>query len=136
MGAWGHGTFDNDDACDFGGDMTESNDLSPVEQLFDRIEQADEYVDASDGGMALAACEVLARLKGYAGYHNSYTEDVDAWVAAHPMNPPASLVNRGVKIIDRVLSEQSELRDLWEETDDAEPWKAAVADLRSRLTST
>ncbi len=135
MGAWGHNTFDNDDACDFVYDMEKVDDLSPVERAFTRIEREAEFPYLASEEMALAACEVLARLKGNPGYHNAYTEDVDAWVAAHPIEPPTPLVERGLAIIERVLHGESDLRARWEEVEDAEPWIAAVKDLQARLTT-
>ncbi len=136
MGCWGHNTFDNDDACDFGDSMSEFNDLSPIDRAFAAVERETEFPFLASEEMALAACEVLARLKGNPGYHDSYTESVDEWVAAHPIEPPASLIERGLAIIDRVLHDESDLRARWEEVNDAEPWIAAVNDLRARLTST
>jgi hypothetical protein len=133
MGAWGTGTFDNDTACDWGYDLEESNDLSLVAAAFAEVLDSDEdYLDQNAACNALAACEVLARLKGNWGVRNPYTEAVDKWVEDHPQTPPPALVARGNAAIDRVLGDDSELRELWDEGDDGE-WLAAVEDLRRRL---
>src|SRR6185369_8090049 len=91
MGAWGVLAFDNDDANDWAYDVEDTDDLSLVESAFGAVEEAEDNLEAPDASNALAACEVLARLKGKAGYKNSYTAKVDEWVAAHPLAPSVAL---------------------------------------------
>ena len=136
MGAWGPLTFDNDTACDWSYDLENSDDLSLVESAFAEVEQttAAEYLDQDLACNALAACEVLARLRGHPGYNNAYTEAVDRWVAAHKLPPSSDLLARANTVIDRILADNSELRELWDETGDPE-WRDAVQDLRRRLTA-
>ena len=45
----------------------------------------------------LAACEVLARLRGHPGYQNAFTKKVDQWVAAHALTPSRALLTRALK---------------------------------------
>jgi len=134
MGAWGHLAFDNDTANDWAYELDEVSDLSPVESAFEELEEiGDDYVDQDVACCALAACEVLARCLGRPGYSNSYTETVDKWVAAHAeIKPTPALLSRAEKCIDRILGEDSELCQLWEESDAAE-WRAGVEDLRKRV---
>ena len=131
MGAWGALAFNNDEANDWAYDLEDAADLSIVAKAFAEVERGG-YVESPTASEALAACEVLARLKGRPGYANAYTEKVDKWVAAHRINPPPELVSRGNAAIDRVLGDDSELRELWAEAGDQD-WLAAVADLRARL---
>jgi hypothetical protein len=135
MGAWGELAFDNDAANDWAyGGLDGVND-SLVESTFAEVEAGgSQYLDQDLACNALAACEVVAKLRGKPGYTNAYTEKVDNWVAAHRREPPALVINRGVAAIDRVLGENSELRELWEEADPG-PWRIAVTDLRARLTA-
>lgn len=133
MGAWGVLAFDNDDANDWAYDLEGADDLSLVESAFDTVEEADDYLEAPDASNALAACEVLARLNGKPGYKNAYTEKVDEWVAAHLQTPSPSLVSRANAAIDRILGENSELKELWAESDENSAWLASVEDLRQRL---
>jgi hypothetical protein len=133
VGAWGELAFDNDDANDWAYGLDEVDDLSLVESAFAELERAGSgFLEQGVACNALAACEVLARLRGRPGYANAYTQKVDKWVAAHRIETPSTLVDRGVAAIDQVLGDNSELRELWEETDPA-PWRLAVADLRRRL---
>ena len=133
MGAWGERAFDNDTANDWAYGLDEVTDLSLIEAAFDEVaEVGDDYLDQDPACSALAACEVLARLRGNFGYRNSYTEKVDAWVAAHPREPSPQLLARASAVIDRVLEKNSELRDLWQESGDA-TWRDVVEDLRRRM---
>ena len=127
--------FDNDTANDWAYGLDEVDDLSLVESALVELEDVGrEYLDQDIACNALAACEVLARLLGNFGYRNAYTEKVDSWVAAHPMKPEHSLLTRARDAIHRILGEESELRQLWEEAD-GDSWRKTVEDLRQRLTS-
>lgn len=133
MGAWGVLVFDDDDANDWAYGLDDVHDLSLVESAFDAIEEANDYLEAPEASNALAACEVLARLNGKPGYKNSYTEKVDEWVAAHPLKPSDELMKRANAAIDRILGENSELKDSWKDSDKKASWLASVEDLRQRL---
>jgi hypothetical protein len=128
MGAWGTGNFDNDTACDWVYELQETDDVSLVRNTLADV--GEDYLDSDVACMALAACEVIARLKGQWGPRNSYTEDVDKWVEAHPQKVPADLVQQAVKVIDRILGPESELSELWKDGDTADEWQKVVDDLR------
>jgi hypothetical protein len=93
------------------------------------------YLDADTACEGLAAAEVVARLRGNWGERNAYTETVDNWVESHPGQPSADLVSAALAAIDRVLTEPSELRELWSETEDFGRWQEAVTELRQRVGS-
>ncbi|HKA08592.1 MAG TPA: DUF4259 domain-containing protein [Gemmataceae bacterium] len=134
MGAWAHDTFDNDTACDWAFDLAKTEDLSLVTQALARvIDAGTDYLDADVACEGLAACEVVARLKGNWGARNSYTEPVDNWVTAHPTFVSPDLVQQAGAVIDRVLSAPSELLELWEEGKEPNEWHSAVDNLRKRL---
>lgn len=133
MGAWGASAFDNDTANDWAYGLEKVADLSVVETAVDEvINIGDDYLDADYACELLAACEVMARLRGRPGYLNAYTEKIDAWVSAHPQPVPPELIDKASTAIDRILTEPSELMELWGEGDDTE-WREAVDDLRRRL---
>ena len=83
--------------------------------------------------IALAAIEVLARLRGHPGESTPYTEAADAWVASTQVKPYAELVGQAVAVISRITGPDSELNELWEESDEYGAWRASVADLLSRV---
>lgn len=135
MGAWGKRALDNDTACDWAADFAEGDDVSPVREALARVlEVGDEDLDSDVACKALAACEVVARLKGGWGVRNAYTQNMDSWVESHQglsrEVPPAV----AIAAIDRILSPPSELLELWDECDASE-WRESVLDLRARILS-
>jgi hypothetical protein len=134
MGAWGVGIFDNDDACDWKYGLEKTSDLRVVEAAIAAVNVGEDgYVEAPSASEALAACEVIARLKGNWGARNSYTETLDKWVEAHPMTPGPQLVASAMRVIDRILAANSELLELWKDSEEYEDWLKAVQDLRQRV---
>ena len=133
MGAWGSRAFDDDTANDWAYELEDVGDLSLVDSALTEVEEVgDDYVDGDVACCALAACEVLTRLRGKPGYCDAYTEKVDLWVSDHPLEVPSFLLERARRAVDRITSEGSELRELWEEAGAGE-WRAGVEDLRRRL---
>ncbi|MFA6045195.1 MAG: DUF4259 domain-containing protein [Phycisphaerales bacterium] len=135
MGAWGVGPFENDAACDWEWQLEKVDDLSVIQQALEAASKGDpedDFLDADIASEAVAACEVLARLQGNPGKSDSYTEAVDRWVAGHPLTPSASLIKLARAVLDRVVSEQSELRELWDESDSVE-WLASIESIRARI---
>ena len=134
MGAWGTGVFDNDTACDWAYELEAQRDLALIERTLDTVLAAgDEYLDASDAEEALAAIEAIARLQGHWGVRNSYTANMDAWVEQVKSQPSEMLLQKAHAVIDRILGEDSELLELWDDSDSLDEWKRAVEDLRSRV---
>ena len=133
MGAWGVLAFDNDDANDWAYGLDEIEDLSLIESAFEEVESADDYLEAPSASNALAACEVLARLKGNSSYKNAFTENVDEWVASHSIVPSEAILKRAEAAIDRILGDNSELKELWADSDENSNWLASIKDIRQRL---
>src|SRR5437867_494799 len=80
MGTWDEGSFGNDTACDWSYGLEKVNDLRYVETTLDKVLAygAGEMVPADAAECAVAAAEVIARLKGRWGEEDSYTETTDA----------------------------------------------------------
>jgi hypothetical protein len=135
MGAWGFDSFENDTACDWTAELEGADDLTPVHEALDSVlENDEEFLDSDDACFAIAACEVIARLKTKGGQHDAYTETVDRWVESHPLKPDPDLVAKGNAALDRILEEDSELRELWEESD-FDAWMKCMNDLRRRMNA-
>jgi hypothetical protein len=134
MGTWGTGAFDNDTAADWLYALEEVDDLSLIETTIASVlDGDDEYLDADVAAEALAACEVVARLLGRRGVRHASTETLDKWVEKHSLSPSKELLESARKAIGRVLSGDSELRELWSESEGTD-WLAVVEDLRLRLS--
>jgi hypothetical protein len=134
MGAWGTDTFDNDTACDFAAEIAGTRNLAKLEATVDRVLQmGDAYLEAPDAEEGLAAADIIARLNGNFGVRNAYTETIDAWVAQFNLSPSGALVEKARRVVARVLTEPSELLELWNESDEANKWRLSVEALRTRL---
>ncbi len=134
MGAWGTDTFENDSACDWSHDLEDFDGLELVEQAIAAVlGLGPDDVGADVATEALAACDVVARLKGRFGVRDAYTESVDAWVANHRLVPSPKLVARALAVVDRVVARPSELLELWEEGGEEAAWLESVAGLRKRI---
>lgn len=134
MGAWGTGIFDNDTACDWAYTLEESDDLSVVEESLEKvISVGSEYLEAPDAEEALAAAEVIARLQGNYGDRNAYTETIDKWVSERELKVSPELARKALSAIERVLTEPSEILELWNESEEFDAWKASISNLSSRI---
>lgn len=134
MGAWGPGSFENDDAADWAGDLADSDDDARVERALDAVIAARAHaLESSACSEALAAVEVVAALLGRAS--PDLPESLTDWIAGRP-KPSPSVVRKAQSAVERVATE-SELKDLWEESggEDLEAWRAAVLALGARIAA-
>ncbi len=131
MGAWGHQSFENDDAMDWLRKLEESEGLSVLESAFRRISEADgEYLEMPECSNAIAAGEVVAALLGRP-FHK-IPDRVSRWIEGKP-KPSASLVDLAKSSIQIVVN-GSELQEVWADAGTDE-WINSVIDLQSRLSS-
>lgn len=129
MGAWGIKTFENDDAGDWVWELEESDDLSVIEAALDAA--GGEYLESPQGSCILAAAEIILALKGRP--RPDLPEEAAGWVAKHKTLDAGQLVSRALQAVDRVLGDQSELKELWQETDDFAAWSEDVHQIRAAL---
>lgn len=131
MGAWGVGTFENDDAGDWVYQLEEANDLELVRSALIAAADAPGYLEAPTCAEALAAAEVVAALLDRPA--PDLPDDVRSWVSAHRLSVPPDLRAVSLRAVDRVIGD-SELKELWAEAEESEVWLSGVQELRGRLT--
>jgi len=129
MGAWGHASFDNDDALDWIDDLRSSGQSAILEALDRVLDEAHDGPEAPDCSEALAAAEVVAALRGRPA--SNLPEEVRAWVSGKPA-PGEQLIARALAATNAIYSD-SELRNLWEESNDCAKWQAQAKELQLRL---
>lgn len=131
MGAWGHNSFENDDALDWVGVLEASSDNSAIiKALNDVTADAEDYIEAPECSIAIAAAEVVAAVNG--NPTASLPEEVTEWLKGKPNTDP-SLAAKARQAMDVVLAD-SELKELWaENAEDYPKWIAVIEDLKSRL---
>jgi len=131
MGAWGTGTFQNDVALDFSGDIAESND--GVLLIRHQLEAtcAPGQVDTPAAEASLAAAEVIAAARGFAS--PDLPPLLHQWVETRAPGFSDADGRLALAACKRVES-SSELRELWfESPEDGEVWVKVVEELRGRL---
>lgn len=133
MGAWSHEPFGNDTACDWGYELLGGNDLTLVREAVDAVLDQEGYLDADLACEALAAAEVISRHMGRGTQSDAYTTDIEAWLTTVSERPDPELIDKARRVIDRIMADDSELRELWDESDDARQWSDSVAALRLSL---
>lgn len=131
MGTWSHEPFGNDSANDWAYDLEDCTDFSLVAAALRRAADSGEYLDADEAVEAIAAAEVLAKALGRGTQSDAYTEKVDAWLASIPAKPSPELSTLAQRALARVLGPESELRELWEESDEFGLWESSVVALQS-----
>ena len=130
MGAWGVEVYDNDDAADWCADL-EADGARAIAQALGAALQ-DGYLDGDVGARALAAADVLGRLRtGDVALDSAYGPG--DWMRAQSAAPSDDLVRLAERAVDRVTGPDSELAELWRETEDFGAWQASVRTVIGRL---
>ncbi len=133
MGAWGNRSFDNDDAADWLLDLIDGSDLDLVRHTLSKAVDSGDYLEAPDASQAIAAAEVVAAALGRTTQAAQEEEGLADWLARTRPSVPTDLVPLAVRALDRILAPNSELRELWEESEEFADWQSEVDGLRSKL---
>jgi Domain of unknown function (DUF4259) len=137
MGTWDVGPFDNDTAADWCGDL---DDAAPeqraalIREALSRVAaHGDEYLDSGDAVEAIAAAAIVAsQLPGGPPITTSYAPDflLEGGTVEVSDDVPAI----AVRALDRIVEEDSEWRELWEEAEESYPQAlASVQSIRATL---
>lgn len=129
MGTWDIGPFDNDTAADWSGALDDASADARRDLVLAALTRAADttgFLDSEIGEEAVAAAAlVAAQCPG--------GEPADsAYGPREPVPDLTGLRAPALRALDRVLTEESELLELWAESDSAS-WKAAVDRLRAAL---
>ncbi|MEV7394149.1 MULTISPECIES: DUF4259 domain-containing protein [unclassified Streptomyces] len=129
MGTWDVGPFDNDTAADFGGDLDEAaagEREGIVRAAFVCVIDTADYLEAPASDVAVAAAAlVAAQCPG--------GEPADpVYGPKEPLPDLTGLRELALRALDRVMTEPSELLELWDEPDGG-PWRANVRQLQHVL---
>jgi len=132
MGAWGSGSFENDDASDWIADFCDDPDKELISDALSTVAEMDaaEYLEAPDCSVGIAAAEVVAALKGAA--NPSLPDDAKECVAKLKIKVDPSIISLALKAIERIKTD-SELKELWDESESPNEWNAAIGNLEARL---
>ncbi|MFF2950248.1 DUF4259 domain-containing protein [Kitasatospora sp. NPDC057965] len=133
MGTWDIGHFDNDTAADFSGTLDETplaERVAVVRRVLTLAADtgAEDYLDVDEAVEAVAAAALVAsQCPGGEPVTTSYGPDEPLPVFPTDLRPLAA------EALDRVLAEESELAELWDESEEGPAWRRTVKDLRAVL---
>jgi ribosomal protein L7/L12 len=132
MGAWGSGSFENDDASDWIADFCDEPDKELISDALSTVAEmeADEYLEAPDCSVGIAAAEVVAALKGAAS--PGLSDDATECVAKLKLKADPRTASLALKAVQRIKT-NSELKELWDESENPNEWYAAIDNLETRL---
>ncbi len=131
MGAWGINTFENDDASDWLGEFCDEPNEDLLFDAFATVNDiGDDYLESPESSAALAAAEVVAALRGKLS--TNLPDEAQECIKSFKLNPSDELITSAQKAVARVQT-NSELKELWDESDDSMQWQQSVADVAQRL---
>ena len=139
MGAWGHGYFEDDSALDFVAEVESHSD--PKNLFRESLETAidSEYLDYSDATAVIVACAYIDRQILGTPFSSPEQEEpmgVDTFSERNPGIDLSDLRQMAVNALKKVIGENSELNELWEENEEEYPlWKAGIEEMIGRLES-
>jgi hypothetical protein len=132
VGAWGISAFENDTAQDWVIPITRSRVRQRVGAALKRVERPG-AVDSDVASVGLAACELVASASGHP--HDSEPESLVRAVYGLSQGDLGDLREAALSCVERIGGPESELADLWDESDSDGDWRAYIADLMKRLQS-
>jgi len=133
MGAWGHRNFENDEALDFVWEINEGG-VRTIREAINKVinKPASEQLESPECTEALAAIEYVAAAKGNPS--EDFPEESEIWLEKNGGKELLSIDGSILlKAIERIKS-SSELRELWDESDDAKEWYNILSGLEQRLS--
>lgn len=145
MSIWGPGPFDNDDGADWFADIRDEPSLEMIREAIEEISDPHHvgYLEVTDGAEAVAAAHVLAELLGSPGDNPVFDDELEevaetlkAEIEKEGKRDIQKLIKQAIDALEIVLNdtENSELRQMWEEQSEMMPqWVAAMTSLQQRL---
>ncbi|MGH1540421.1 MAG: DUF4259 domain-containing protein [Arenicella sp.] len=125
MGAWSEENFGNDDACDWVWVLEKSKGVDILLSPLKVILANNEYLESPECCEALAAAEVIA--SAITGDDSRIPEEAQKWLAKKQgffgkkpqIKKEHALIAK--QAIEKIL-DNSELKELWEETEEYSKW--------------
>ncbi len=129
-GAWGSGSFENDDASDWIYEFERSTDTVPLLSTIREAFRSD-YIEANACSKVIAAAEVVASLKD--GDIAALPKELSNWVVAKRSQYEPEMSKFALRAVQACQdSVRSELAQLWAEGTKKE-WESNLKVLEARL---
>lgn len=148
MGAWGHTVFEDDEGLDWFDEFCDGGQqLQELEQAFAGVNfNSDDIIEYEYCIAALVAAEIIAAAGGNRGEtypdadyfepdeESGHQVTAPDWTTIKGYIHPGLVVSAQTAIDKVAADERSELKELWEDSEFFEEWKAYLSDLKKRLT--
>lgn len=130
---WGIGNFDNDTAMNWIQAFSEKPKPFALDEALKKVEEAKRMhqVNIAQCETALAAAELVALLAGNPS--EDFPDEVGTFLKGLPIKPPKEMLDRARRTVERI-AQDSELKELWEESGDVATWLEVQGDLIERLS--
>ncbi|MEM7259251.1 MAG: DUF4259 domain-containing protein [Pseudomonadota bacterium] len=135
MGAWAADALGNDTACDWAEDFFSQPSPDAIELAINAVLNAQDYLDSDVACEALAAVEIVAGLKAGAETKNPYSGNINQLAGMAEFVPSDSLLCAAENALERILGDNSELQELWDEDGTNEEWHREMNSLLARISS-
>jgi tetratricopeptide (TPR) repeat protein len=135
LGSWDVSVFGNDEAREWLSELILSTSTEPIfRALVNAAKVRDtEYLQAPECERALAAAELVASARGKPG--SEIPPALTTWLSEQKFVAGTQIADLAIRVLDRIAA-NSELRELWADTDSAEDWENTVRNLQQRLRET
>jgi hypothetical protein len=139
MGTWDVGPFDNDTAADWCSDLHDAaaaQRSATARSAFSAVlDNGDDYLDSDLAVEAIAAAAIVAsQLPGGATITSSYAPDF--LLEGGSIDVPDDVPALAVRALDRIVGDDSEWRELWEESGNGASALAALEQIRTTIGAT
>ncbi|MFK6999566.1 DUF4259 domain-containing protein [Flavobacterium oreochromis] len=128
MGAWGIKNLENDTALDWLESLSSFITDKDIEPYLDKVLQEKEFIDDEESFISLAIAELMLHQLGTRKIEGLADRKIN-------INFSISQIEKGIKVINKILyfEEHSELRELWQESEDYESWEKYQLSIVSHL---
>ena len=130
MAAWGTKTFEEDTANDWIQELIDSEDAR--EFLSESLSIDPGYIEADQAAIVLAASETLIALLDEP--RAAVPGELVDWVGDNECDDVSDLPEVALPALAKVLGKESELREIWSDSEDFDEWLENVESMREVIT--
>jgi hypothetical protein len=148
MGAWGTKSFEHDSTCDWYDEFCDSDQsVDQLEDAFDNVIENEDYLDYEFCTAALAAAEIIAAAFGnpsedFPDEEHHAGDDEESTLPEPDLKSirkevTTEIIEKAQRAVKKVRQyRRSELRELWEDSEEYDDWLETTQDLIDRLKNT
>jgi len=132
MGDWDVGAFDNDTAKEWLIELMSGESTSAILRAIVNVAKlpANDFLQAPECEVAVAACELVVAARGKPS--SQLPTDAADWISQRKFVAGKEVVAMALKTLRRI-EDNSELKEVWADTNSASDWKRSISDLKRRL---